>query len=95
MWLAQRTAAERRRNVEQRRSKVEANTIRNLTPQHPKLHPKGLDARERPLSAAEGKVFSLDIPFYRTDLSSLRHSHVISWPRIIEGRPFRGSLQLL
>ena len=29
----------------------------------------GLDARELPLSAAGGEVFSLDIPFYRTRLA--------------------------
>ncbi len=53
------SAAERRRNVDLK-------TIRNLPPQHSTLHSKGLDARELPLSAAEGEVFSLDIPFYRT-----------------------------
>jgi hypothetical protein len=59
MWLAQRKAAERRSSVDPR-------TIRHLPPQQYKQHSKGLDARELPLSAAEGKVFSLDIPFYRT-----------------------------
>ncbi len=56
------SAAERRRNVDLK-------TIRNLPPQHSTLHSKGLDARELPLSAAEGEVFSLDIPFYRAALT--------------------------
>jgi hypothetical protein len=59
MWLAQRKVAERRSNVDLK-------TIRHLPPQRPKHHSKGLDAREPSLSAAEGEVFSLDIPSYRT-----------------------------
>ena len=58
MWLAQHTAAERRRNVDQ-------DTDSPLPARHSTHRATGLDARELP-SAAEGEVFSLDTPFYRT-----------------------------
>ena len=53
------SADEPRRNVEEK-------TTKTLPPQAHASINQGLDARELPLSAAEGEVFSLDIPFYRT-----------------------------
>ena len=49
----------------ERRCNVDLKTIRKLRSPPPAQH-KGLDARELPLFAAKGEVFSLDIPFYRT-----------------------------
>ena len=37
---------------------------------------EGLDVRKNPSSKKEGKVFFLDIPFYRTRISSSRRTEI-------------------
>ena len=40
--------------------------VRQLLTSATKHDEKGLDVRELPAAPAQGEVFSLDIPFYRT-----------------------------
>src|ERR1039457_6788984 len=50
----------------QRRSSVDVKTVNQLRISATRHDPKGLDVRELFSPSAEGGVFSLDIPFYRT-----------------------------